>query len=75
MPRWLTVKLPGGEGYRDLKAMVAELGLHTVCQEASCPNVGECWNERELTLMHFDRQTEQDGPAARMRAAATDFSE
>lgn len=51
LPPWLRVRLPGGEGYRELKGLVRDLGLHTVCEEASCPNVGECWSERELTLM------------------------
>ena len=43
--------MPGGDGYRDLKKMVGELGLHTVCQSAGCPNIGECWNNRALTVM------------------------
>jgi len=43
--------MPAGEGYRDLRQMVRELGLHTVCQSASCPNIGECWNNRALTIM------------------------
>lgn len=50
-PSWLRVPMPAGEGYRDLRAMVRELGLHTVCQSASCPNIGECWNHRALTIM------------------------
>ena len=50
-PRWLKVPMPGGEGYRDVRRMVKELGLHTVCQSASCPNIGECWNNRALTIM------------------------
>lgn len=51
LPPWLRVKMPGGPGHAELKRMVGELGLHTVCQEANCPNMGECWNDRELTLM------------------------
>ena len=51
LPAWLKVRFPGGDGYNDLKGLVRELGLHTVCEEASCPNIGECWNTRELTLM------------------------
>jgi lipoyl synthase len=43
--------MPGGDGYRDLRQMAAELKLHTVCQSASCPNIGECWNNRALTIM------------------------
>lgn len=43
--------MAGGEAYRDLKSMVRKLGLNTVCQSASCPNIGECWNNRALTIM------------------------
>jgi lipoic acid synthetase len=50
-PDWIRAKLPGGEVYFDLKQRVAELGLHTVCESASCPNIGECWNRRSLTIM------------------------
>jgi len=46
-PAWLKVPLPGGEGYAKLKRMTRELGLHTVCQEARCPNLGECWRGKE----------------------------
>lgn len=49
-PPWLKVPLPGGEGYVRLKALTEELGLHTVCQEARCPNVGECWRGESATL-------------------------
>jgi lipoyl synthase len=50
-PSWLRVPMPGGDGYRDLRRMAAELKLNTVCQSASCPNIGECWNNRALTIM------------------------
>ena len=50
-PKWLRVPMPGGEGYTDLRKRVKELQLHTVCQSASCPNIGECWNNRALTIM------------------------
>lgn len=43
--------MPAGEGYRALHKRVRELKLHTVCQSASCPNIGECWNNRALTIM------------------------
>jgi len=46
-PAWLKVPLPGGEGYAKLKRLTKELGLHTVCQEARCPNLGECWRGKE----------------------------
>jgi lipoic acid synthetase len=50
-PPWLRVRLPGGERYQDLKATFRRLDLHTVCEEARCPNVGECWGEGTATLM------------------------
>lgn len=50
-PDWLRVPMPGGDGYQALRRMVKDLGLHTVCQSASCPNIGECWNHRALTIM------------------------
>lgn len=43
--------MPAGEAYRALHKRVRELNLHTVCQSASCPNIGECWNNRALTIM------------------------
>src|SRR6185436_7302832 len=51
LPPWLKVRMPGGADYNELKGLVRSLDLHTVCEEASCPNIGECWNARELTLM------------------------
>jgi lipoic acid synthetase len=50
-PAWIRAKMPGGEVFFDLRKRVAELGLHTVCESASCPNIGECWNRRSLTIM------------------------
>ncbi|MEX1364170.1 MAG: lipoyl synthase [Nannocystaceae bacterium] len=50
-PRWLRVPMPAGEAYTDLRTRVKELSLHTVCQSAGCPNIGECWNNRALTIM------------------------
>jgi lipoic acid synthetase len=50
-PDWLRVRLPGGERYEQLKQMVRRLDLHTVCEEARCPNAGECWGEGTLTIM------------------------
>jgi lipoic acid synthetase len=49
-PRWLKVPLPGGEGYARLKQLTRELGLHTVCEEARCPNIGECWKGEHATM-------------------------
>jgi lipoic acid synthetase len=50
-PEWLRVKMPGGDGYREIHGKLKQLGLNTVCQSASCPNIGECWNHRALTIM------------------------
>jgi len=43
-PDWLRVKFFGGERYQDLKRIMRTLDLHTVCESARCPNMGECWN-------------------------------
>lgn len=50
-PKWLRAPAPVGENYRELKALVTRLELHTVCESAACPNVGECWNRRTATFM------------------------
>jgi lipoate synthase len=50
-PKWLRAPAPVGENYRELKALVDRLNLHTVCESAACPNVGECWNQRTATFM------------------------
>ncbi|MEM7309430.1 MAG: lipoyl synthase [Planctomycetota bacterium] len=49
-PGWLKVPLPGGEGYTKLKSLARRLNLNTVCEEARCPNVGECWKGRNATM-------------------------
>lgn len=54
-PPWLKVKAPGGPTYARLKALVRDLGLHTVCEEAHCPNIGECWGAGTLTFMILGR--------------------
>jgi lipoic acid synthetase len=50
-PKWLRAPAPSGENYRDLKQLIERLRLHTVCESAACPNVGECWNQRTATFM------------------------
>ncbi|HEX2781691.1 MAG TPA: lipoyl synthase [Gemmatimonadaceae bacterium] len=50
-PGWLKVKAPGGETYSRLRHLMRELDLHTVCEEAHCPNIGECWNHGTATFM------------------------
>ncbi|HEY4118281.1 MAG TPA: lipoyl synthase [Byssovorax sp.] len=50
-PPWLKVRAPGGDTYHELKRTFRALDLHTVCEEARCPNVGECWREGTATVM------------------------
>ncbi len=50
-PEWLRVRLPGGSHYNELKGIMRGLELHTVCEEARCPNIGECWEARTATFM------------------------
>jgi lipoyl synthase len=50
-PDWLRVRLPGGPHYSELKGIMRGLDLHTVCEEARCPNIGECWEARTATFM------------------------
>jgi lipoyl synthase len=51
LPDWVKVPLPKGENYFRLKSLVRQHGLHTVCESASCPNIGECWSSGTLTIM------------------------
>ncbi len=50
-PEWLKMPFPGGEQFDELKVLVHDLSLHTVCESARCPNIGECWNQRTATFM------------------------
>lgn len=50
-PAWLKAKAPMGETFHNLKKMARELNLHTVCESAHCPNIGECWNQKSATFM------------------------
>ena len=50
-PEWLKVRAPGSPGYSRLKGIMRELQLHTVCEEAQCPNIGECWHHGTATFM------------------------
>jgi lipoic acid synthetase len=50
-PGWLKVRAPGGDNYLKIKRLMRELGLHTVCEEARCPNIGECWEHKAATFM------------------------
>jgi lipoic acid synthetase len=50
-PEWLKARAPVGENYHELKKLARSLNLHTVCESAHCPNIGECWNHRTATFM------------------------
>jgi lipoyl synthase len=50
-PDWLKVRAPGGKNYSELQMLMRDLELHTVCEEARCPNIGECWGHRTATFM------------------------
>ena len=50
-PEWLKVRFPAGERYQHLKRLMREQGLHTICEDAKCPNIGECWNAGTATFM------------------------
>ena len=50
-PEWIKARIPSGENYHDLKRLLRGLNLNTVCEEAHCPNIGECWDQRTATIM------------------------
>ncbi len=50
-PDWIKARIPSGENYQDLKRSLRDLNLNTVCEEAHCPNIGECWDQRTATIM------------------------
>ena len=51
LPPWLKARMPGGPNYLQLKGLLRESQLHTVCEEAHCPNIGECWERKTATFM------------------------
>ena len=50
-PKWLRVRLPTGDNYREVRKLVDKHQLHTICESGSCPNMGECWGEGTATFM------------------------
>ncbi len=61
-PSWLRVRAPGGDRYRDLKQMMRKLGLSSVCEEARCPNIGECWDSGTATFLIMGDQCTRNCP-------------
>ena len=51
LPSWMKVPMPGGKNYRELIGIMRRARLHTVCEEARCPNIGDCWERRSATFM------------------------
>ena len=51
LPEWIKARFPGGDGYHRLKGIMQDLRLNTVCEDAHCPNIGECWNRGTATFM------------------------
>jgi lipoic acid synthetase len=54
-PNWIKVKAPVSQGYHQSNQLVKDLNLNTVCQEAACPNIGECWDKKHITIMILGR--------------------
>ena len=54
LPTWFKVKMPSGPNYSKLHNLIKTQGLNTVCEEASCPNTGECWALKHATMMIID---------------------
>ena len=50
-PDWIRVKAPVSEGYHETRRLMRSLNLATVCEEAACPNIGECWTKKHATVM------------------------
>jgi lipoyl synthase len=50
-PEWIKARAPSGDNFEEVMGLVTDLGLHTVCQSARCPNIGECWHERTATFL------------------------
>ena len=50
-PEWIKARIPSGDNYHELKSLLGGLNLNTVCEEAHCPNIGECWDQRTATIM------------------------
>src|SRR5712664_1411624 len=59
-PEWLRVKAPGSPEYQATRRLMRELQLNTVCEEASCPNIGECWKQKHATVMILGRVCTRD---------------
>src|SRR6516162_7924282 len=67
-PDWIRVKAPVSRGYGETRAIARANGLHTVCEEAGCPNIGECWDKKHARLRLLQRQDRRAWPARWSRA-------
>ena len=66
-PNWIKVKAPTSKQYIDTLNLVKKYNLHTVCQEAACPNIGECWSKKLETFMILRREERRVGKECRSR--------
>ena len=64
-PGWIRVKAPSGPGFLQTRQIIREHGLHTVCEEAGCPNIGECWEQAHATIAGRQHATRQVAHAFR----------
>src|SRR6201994_794275 len=63
-PEWLKARAPGGDTFHNLKKLARDLHLHTVCESAQCPNIGECWNQKSATFMMLGNLCTRGGGSA-----------
>ncbi len=74
-PDWIRVKAPTSDGYHETRKLMRDRNLHTVCEEAACPNIGECWSKKHATVMILGRhlhaapvRSATSPPASRVRS-------
>ena len=73
-PDWIKARIPSGETYQEVRRLLYGLSLHTVCEEAHCPNVGECWDQRTATIMILGDVCTRACGSARSRRASRWFT-
>jgi lipoic acid synthetase len=69
-PDWIRVKAPVSQGFAETRAIVRTKNLHTVCEEAACPNIGECWSKKHATMMIMGDTCTRACARSRSRGAA-----
>ena len=69
-PAWIRVKAPNSPEYLETRDLMRELKLNTVCEEAACPNIGECWKQKHATVMILGASAPAPAPSATSRPAS-----